>query len=147
MRALAALLICLNTLAAPLPDCRQVAQSLNAKLQGQLNTTELAQSLSQLNQTGQLPAQFVTKKQARQAGWQPGRPLWRSPELQGKSLGGDHFGNREKRLPRGNWREADLDYRGGKRNAKRLVFEPSRDGRRYVTIDHYEQFTEISPCR
>ncbi|MBL8509656.1 MAG: hypothetical protein JNM11_14380, partial [Chitinimonas sp.] len=79
MRALAALLICLNTLAAPLPDCRQVAQSLNAKLQGQLNTTELAQSLSQLNQTGQLPAQFVTKKQARQAGWQPGRPLWRSP--------------------------------------------------------------------
>lgn len=31
--------------------------------------------------------------------------------------------------PAGRWQEADLDYRGGKRNAKRLVFAGS--GRRF----------------
>ena len=38
-------------------------------------------------------------------------------------------------------READLDYRGGRRNARRLVF--GSDGSRWVTMDHYETFQAV----
>jgi len=65
--------------------------------------------------------------------------------LRGKSIGGDHFGNYERRLPRGQWQEADLDYRGKKRNAKRLVF--AQAGQQYVTVDHYETFHKVPACR
>lgn len=147
MRPLLALFACLPLLAAPLPDCASVVRDLNGRLQGKLNARELSETLSQLNRSGQLPAKFVTKQTARELGWRPGRSLWASPELEGKSMGGDVFRNFERRLPKGSWREADLNYRGGKRGAQRLVFEPRPDGRRYVTIDHYNQFTEAPACR
>lgn len=127
--------------------CGQVARRINQALDRRLNEQELADTLSALNRDGQLPAQFVTKREAQKAGWRPGKPLWSIEELDGKSIGGDRFGNFERRLPKGDWREADLDYRGGKRGPDRLVFEPRADGRRYVTIDHYQQFTEVPPCR
>ena len=50
-----------------------------------------------------------------------------------------------RQLPYGQWREADLDYKGGHRGAKRLIF--SREGRRFVTVDHYRTFTEIPACQ
>ena len=46
------------------------------------------------------------------------------PFLHGKRMGGDRFGNRERQLPDGQWREADLGYYGGRRSAQRLVFHP-----------------------
>jgi guanyl-specific ribonuclease Sa len=87
----------------------------------------------------------VTKKQARSAGWSAGKDIWSVKSLKGKSIGGDTFGNFEKRLPKGRWREADLDYKGGKRGAKRIVF--SADGRRTITVDHYQTFQEVPACR
>jgi guanyl-specific ribonuclease Sa len=59
-------------------------------------------------------------------------------------IGGDRFGNRERRLPeaRGrSWREADIDSTCGRRGARRLVF--SSDGLIEVTVDHYETFEEV----
>jgi len=128
-------------------SCETVAKTLNARLQQQLNESELSDILITLNETKnrELPAKFVTKKQAKNAGWSPGRDLWAVKALKGKSIGGDVFGNFEQRLPKGRWREADLDYRGGKRGAKRMVF--SSDGRRMVTIDHYQTFVEVPACR
>jgi ribonuclease T1 len=95
--------------------------------------------------SGQLPDQFIPKRQAQAAGWQPGRSLWSVPGLQGKSIGGDRFGNYEKQLPKGQWQEADLNYKGGKRGAYRLVF--SRDGQRFVSVDHYQHFIEVPACQ
>jgi ribonuclease T1 len=133
----------------PAASCEFVVQELSGKLPAPIDEYELVEALRSLNQTGnrRLPAKFITKKEARSAGWQPGRSLWELPGLQGKSLGGDHFGNYEKKLPDGRrkWREADLDYRGGRRGPKRLIF--STDGRRAVTVDHYQTFQEVPLCQ
>lgn len=88
---------------------------------------------------GALPKNFITKAQARRLGWQGG-PL--EPYAPGKSIGGDRFGNFEHRLPKGEYRECDIDTRGRPRGAKRLVFT-SRGERIYYTADHYNTFEEI----
>jgi guanyl-specific ribonuclease Sa len=80
-------------------------------------------------------------------GWNPGSNLWGYDRLKGKSIGGDVFGNREGRLPNGKraWREADLDYKGGRRGSKRIIY--SNDGLRMITVDHYKTFKEVPPCQ
>lgn len=128
-------------------SCEKVVNALNARLSSGIDRQELIEALRSLNNSGNrsLPPKFVTKKEARSQGWKPGRDLWSVRTLRGSSIGGDHFGNREVQLPYGKWREADLDYKGGRRGAKRLLF--SREGRRFVTIDHYKTFVEAPPCR
>ena len=94
-----------------------------------------------IRRTGTLPRNFITKKQAGELGWQGG-DLWRY--ARGKSIGGDRFGNFERRLPdkKGRiWRECDIEYRGGPRGAKRLIF--SNDGLIFYTADHYESFERM----
>lgn len=94
-----------------------------------------------IRHTGALPQNFITKKQASELGWQGG-DLWRY--ARGKSIGGDRFGNFERRLPdkKGRiWRECDIEYRGGPRGAKRLIF--SNDGLIFYTADHYESFERV----
>jgi len=127
--------------------CGEAVRTLNQRLQGKIDESELVGALTTLDasRNARLPDKFVTKREAQQSGWRPGRDLWAVPALKGKSIGGDRFGNREGRLPRGNWREADLDYQGGHRGAKRLLF--SSDGQRRVTVDHYQTFVEIPECR
>lgn len=87
---------------------------------------------------GRLPDNFITKNQARQLGWQGG-PL--DPYAPGKAIGGDHFGNYERQLPNGRWRECDIDTKGRARGAKRIIF--SDDKRFYYTSDHYQTFERI----
>lgn len=125
--------------------CQSVALDLNNRAGKALDVGELSTALISLNKTGRLPDKFVTKRQAKDAGWRPGKSLWSVPELQGKSIGGDHFGNFEKQLPKDKWREADLAYRGGKRNANRMIYAES--GRRFITVDHYRSFIEIPSCQ
>lgn len=88
---------------------------------------------------GHLPGNFITKKQARDAGWNGGAL---EPYCPGKCIGGDRFGNREGLLPsaRGrSWTECDINTLGASsRGAERLVF--SNDGLIYYTGDHYESF-------
>ena len=91
-----------------------------------------------LNEYGQLPDNFITKKEAAALGWDSKKGnLWEVAP--GKSIGGDHFGNYEGILPsEKNYKECDIDYSGGRRGAKRIVF--SEDGCIYYTEDHYETF-------
>ncbi len=90
---------------------------------------------------GQLPRNFITKAEAQALGW-PGGDL--SKYAPGKSIGGDRFGNYEGILPPGkDYWECDIDCRGGRRGAKRIVF--SDDGYIYYTEDHYESFEQLYP--
>ena len=88
-----------------------------------------------------LPGNFITKKEAMKLGWQSSKAnLWEVSDKM--SIGGDRFGNREQRLPEEKGRqyfEADIDYDGGYRGSKRVVY--SKDGLIYYTDDHYDSFT------
>ena len=128
-------------------SCEKVVLAVSTQIQSRIDQQELIEMLRTLDQTNnrKLPSKFVTKHEARLRGWKPGEDLWSIERLRGSSIGGDQFRNLEGRLPDNKWREADLDYKGGRRGGKRLVF--SRDGRRFVTVDHYRTFVEIPPCR
>lgn len=127
-------------------SCESVVHVLNCQLSPKIDEQELINILRSLNRTGNrhLPDKFITKKQARERGWRPGRDLWSIANLKGFSMGGDRFMNREHSLPENNWREADLGYKGGHRGSKRLIFSP--DGQRFVTVDHYRTFSEVLKC-
>lgn len=88
---------------------------------------------------GHLPDNYVTKKEASEAGWSGGSV---EKYLPGKAIGGDVFSNREKLLPIKEGRiyyECDIDTAGqSSRGAKRIVF--SNDGLIYYTDDHYQSF-------
>lgn len=88
---------------------------------------------------GELPDNYITKNEARSLGWEGGTP---ERYLPGAAIGGDTFGNREGRLPDGDYTECDLNTDGAdSRGAERLVF--SDDGRYYHTEDHYNSFTQV----
>lgn len=91
---------------------------------------------------GHLPANFITKKQARELGWQGGGLQDFAP---GCSIGGDRFGNYEGLLPQAEGRfytECDIDTCGApSRGAKRIVF--SNDGLIFYTDDHYQSFIKL----
>ena len=125
--------------------CEKVAGQVSRQLDGRIEATDLSEVLTHLARHRQLPPRYVTKQFARQQGWRPGADLWSIPSLHGKRMGGDRFGNRERQLPDGQWREADLGYYGGRRSAQRLVF--SSDGMRFVTADHYRTFIQVPQCR
>jgi len=129
--------------------CEVVVRELNQSLHPKIDEKELFVILKVMNETDnhKLPPKFVTKDQARKLGWNPGSNLWGYDRLKGKSIGGDVFGNREGRLPNGKraWREADLDYKGGRRGSKRIIY--SNDGLRMITVDHYKTFKEVPPCQ
>ena len=92
-----------------------------------------------LHTYGHLPSNYVTKREARAAGWESGSVEKFFP---GCSIGGDVFQNREGLLPKASGRtyyECDIDTNGGYRGAKRIIY--SNDGLIYYTEDHYETFT------
>jgi hypothetical protein len=128
-------------------SCEKIVHELNTHISPRIDEQELIDILHTLNSTNnkKLPSKFVTKQQARSQGWQPGKSLWSVRSLNGSSMGGDRFKNLEGRLPDSKWREADLDYKGGHRGVKRLIF--SNDGKRSVTVDHYKTFVEVTSCR
>ena len=88
---------------------------------------------------GELPDNFITKKEAKALGW-PGGSL--EEYAPGMCIGGDYFGNYEGLLPeeeKREYHECDIDTLGAKsRGAKRLVY--SNDGLIYYTEDHYDSF-------
>ena len=88
---------------------------------------------------GELPQNFITKKEAKKLGWEGGSL---EPYAPGMCIGGDKFGNYEEILPVEDgvtYKECDIDTLGAeKRGAKRLVF--SNEGDIYYTEDHYESF-------
>ncbi len=112
------------------------------------NLEAFANVLQFVNQTGDLPDCYLTKREAKAWGWNRGDDLWRVAE--GMSIGGDDFQNREGLLPRrynGRYVEADLDYAGRRRDARRLVFVEDGEGQWliWITLDHYDSFLRVSP--
>lgn len=106
--------------------------------------TSFSEVAQYIREHKKLPPNYITKDEARERGWvaSEGNLHTVAP---GYSIGGDHFGNREGLLPHKEgrlWYEADIDYEGGRRNAKRIVF--SNDGLIYMTTDHYASFTDIT---
>lgn len=92
---------------------------------------------------GTLPSNFITKSEARDLGWDNSKGnLWDVAE--GKSIGGDRFGNYEGLLPKAEGRkytECDVNYEGGYRGSERIIF--SNDGLIFYTNDHYQTFTQL----
>ena len=89
---------------------------------------------------GTLPSNFITKQEAQDLGWVSSKGnLW--DVAPGMSIGGDKFGNREGILPKGSYKECDVNYEGGFRGAERLIF--GKDGSIYYTNDHYKTFTQL----
>lgn len=92
---------------------------------------------------GHLPDNFISKREAQELGWdnKKGNLDQVAP---GKSIGGSHFGNYEGMLPEKKGRkyyECDLEYEGGYRGAKRLIY--SNDGLIFYTEDHYKTFEQL----
>ena len=138
VRLLLVLLVAAPALArGPAEDLRQFARDVGLRdIDGFVTTVTV------LRRDGRLPERYLTKDAAMRAGWKQGEDLCRAAP--GKAIGGDRFGNRERRLPNANgraWYEADLDTNCGKRGPKRLVW--SSDGLYYVTIDHYQTFHRL----
>jgi hypothetical protein len=86
----------------------------------------------------ELPPNYLTKGEAIALGWDAEKGnLWDVSDKM--SIGGDRFFNREGVLPENKrYFECDIDYNGGYRGAKRLVY--SVDGWIYYTSDHYDSF-------
>lgn len=87
---------------------------------------------------GELPSNYITKKEAKALGWSGGSLEDYAP---GKCIGGDYFGNYEGILPEDHeYHECDIGTLGKKsRGSKRIIY--SEDGLIYYTKDHYESFT------
>ena len=92
---------------------------------------------------GHLPSNYITKAEAEKLGWNSKEG--NLPEVApGKSIGGSHFSNYDGTLPEAKgrkYKECDIDYEGGHRNAKRIIF--SNDGLIFYTGDHYETFEQL----
>ncbi|MGC6232274.1 ribonuclease domain-containing protein [Hafnia paralvei] len=128
----------------------QAAVSSNEGMSASVSTSESIEQLTQqdrvvsyLREHQRLPDFYITKKQARAEGWDASAGNLCSA-VPGRAIGGDRFSNREKRLPQKAkrvWREADINYHCGRRQADRLIY--SNDGLIYITRDHYRTFTKM----
>ena len=117
------------------------SRSLNIEENG--NYTSKEEVALYIHTYGKLPVNYITKKQAQELGWDPEKGNL-SDILPGMSIGGNVFGNYEGALPRAGGRryfECDIDYEGGYRGAKRIVY--SNDGLVFYTEDHYNTFEQI----
>lgn len=117
------------------------SRSLNVEENG--NYTSKEEVALYIHTYGKLPINYITKKQAQELGWDPENGNL-SDILPGMSIGGNVFGNYEGALPRAGGRryfECDIDYEGGYRGAKRIVY--SNDGLVFYTEDHYNTFEQI----
>lgn len=92
---------------------------------------------------GKLPSNYISKKDAINAGWK--NTLGNLNDIApGKVIGGDVYRNGNGHLPSAPgriWYEADINYDTGYRNVHRLIY--SNDGLIFATYDHYKTFVQI----
>ena len=111
-----------------------------AEQMGLRDVPGFVETVQSVRDTGRLPPRYGTKDEARLHGWHGGGLCTVWP---GHVIGGDRFNNFGGQLPGGGgmYREADLDADCRGRGPKRLIF--SSDGRLFVTVDHYNTFTQV----
>lgn len=120
-----------------------------AGLKMDLQTTQAANEvIDSLRAIGQLPSNYVTKAEAVQNGWMPGKALGNTNP--GAQLGGDIFNNVPPiaGLPQTTgrtWQEVDIGLSNtmsrSSQPGTRLLY--SNDGLLYITTDHYNTVTSI----
>ena len=141
--AMLSLLGCASTSVPQIPPApsQPMEETITVQEDGWYSTKE--EVAEYLETYGHLPENYITKKEAQALGWDNAKGnLWDVAE--GKSIGGDRFGNREGLLPNAHgrtWYECDIDYQGGYRGKERLVF--SDDGLIYYSDDHYASFEAV----
>lgn len=139
LRTLLLLIVLVFPSAAPAGEAEL---RLFARSEGIVDVEGFIETVVSLRKTKKLPPRYLTKAEARKLGWEPGVDL--CTVARGRVIGGDRFGNREKKLPEKRdrkWYEADIDFFCGSRGPKRLVW--SNDGLMYLTTDHYQTFKEV----
>lgn len=100
--------------------------------------TEETKIIAFVKRNHKLPDYYITKNEAKNLGWIPSEGNL-CEVLPGKAIGGDHFGNREGKLPKGEkYFEADVNYHCGNRTGDRIVF--TKNGQVYLTKNHYKSF-------
>lgn len=96
-----------------------------------------------LDAYGELPLNYITKKEAKKRGWEGGSV---EKYVKNAAIGGDYYGNFEKKLPKKKgikYYECDIDTHGYKnRGSRRLIY--SNEGKYYYTQNHYESFREVT---
>ena len=133
---------------SPSPDVTAVAQNTAAPLPSASALAEVIPKETTcddkacvalyIHTYGELPSNYMTKKQARKIGWESG-PLWKKAE--GMCIGGDKFSDYSDHLPdQYQFYECDINTLGKKkRGAERIVY--TEDGSLiYYTPDHYESY-------
>lgn len=96
-----------------------------------------------LAEYGRLPKNYITKNKARERGWIPEKGnLWSVTDKM--VIGGDRYGNYEKKLPKGEYREADVNYHGGVRGPERIIYNQEAI---WYTPDHYEHFEKVKELK
>lgn len=153
----AAFILSLAFMLSLFSGCTEYADTDSAAAKDQTEETEISESdvvrygeeysdvlsvSAYIYEWEELPPNYITKDEAESLGWQSSKGnLW--DVAYGKSIGGDAFGNREGLLPEGeNYRECDINYRGGYRGGERLVYS-TNDYDIYYTADHYESFVWV----
>lgn len=116
---------------------------INAQVEKGQSYSSKEEVAAYLHAFSELPPNFLTKREAEEAGWDNSKGnLWQVTDQ--KSIGGDSFGNREGLLPAAEGRkyfECDIGYAGGYRGPERIVY--SNDGLIFYTQDHYETFERL----
>ena len=108
---------------------------------GLRDVTGFVETAQSLRNSGRLPPRYATKDEAHAQGWRGGGLCGVWP---GHVIGGDRFNDFGHQLPGAPgrvYREADLDADCRGRGPKRLIF--SNDGLIFVTVDHYNSFTQV----
>lgn len=126
------------------PRCKCVYVPMRTKTAGTATNQKFDGADYFLFYFQQLPDYYISKKQAKQLGWQS----WKGnlgDVLPNTMIGGDMYENKDHKLPQSPariWYEADINYSGGYRNRQRILY--SNDGLLFVTYDHYQTFYEIT---
>ena len=120
-------------------DSSDLSAGVNVTEDGQYCTVD--EVASYIKAYHKLPSNYITKKQARELGWQGGPLKNYAP---GKSIGGDTFTNRQHVLPDSDSKyiECDINANGTSRGAERIVYNTG-DFKVYYTSDHYSTFKEV----
>lgn len=129
------------------PNCQCQVPTMRTKRAGTATQKGTDGADFYLKYLKKLPDYYLTKFQAKKQGWQT-KFKYLSDAAPNKMIGGDAFKNDKNKLPTKSgriWKEADLDYTKGKRNAKRILW--SDDGLIFVSFDHYQTFYEITEVK
>lgn len=120
-----------------------LSEDLNISIKENGNYTSKEELALYIHTFKKLPNNYISKKDALLAGWNPSKDNL-DTVLPGMSIGGDEYGNINDKLPKSEGRhyfEADVDYTGGSRTAKKLIY--SSDGLIFYTEDSYESFERL----